>query len=154
MSAAPFPIVVPARLVAGAIQLNRARLRAKLQGHQDCDLEIIIERKHATRSHAQNALYWSVYVELIAEHTGHGKDEIHAYLKAKFLPKKLAIVDRRDGVIKDEFVVGTTTTRLNKIEFTSYLELIQQWAADELGVIIPAPDPEWRAQRVAEAQHV
>lgn len=137
----PWPIVLPGRLHGGVVQLNRKRLQTLLKGRRDCELEIVIERKHATRSLAQNALYWGVYCKTLADHTGYTSDEIHEILKAKFLPKKLAIADG-NGELRGEFVIGGTTTRLNKIEFGEYLEQIHRWAAEELGVTIPEPS-EW-----------
>lgn len=133
-----WPLVVSGRLERGVIKLNLSRLQRLLRGRRDCDLEVVIERKHATRSLAQNALYWGVYVDLLAEHTGYTPDEVHELLKAKFLPKTLAVTDG-NGEIKGEFVIGGTTTRLNKIEFGEYLRSIQHWAAEALGVVIPDP---------------
>lgn len=133
-----WPVIMPARLHAGAIQINRKHLAQLLRGRQDCELEIVIERKHATRSVAQNRLYWGVYCAVLSEHTGYSKDELHELLKAKFLPKKMALADA-NGEITEEFVIGGSTTRLNKIEFGEYLRQIQQWAAEELDVVIPDP---------------
>ena len=132
-----WPIVIPAHLVDGLLHLNRTRLQKLLRGRKDSELEIIIERKHATRSVAQNAAYWGLYLAVLSEHTGYTKDELHEYLKSRFLPKKLAIADAH-GEITDEFTVGTTTTKLNKIEFGEYMESIARWAAEDLGVVIPS----------------
>ncbi len=144
-----WPIVLPARLEGGSVKLNSQRLDAMLRGRRDCDLEIIIERKHATRSLAQNAFYWSVVVASLSEHTGYTPDEIHEILKAKFLPKTRAITDR-NGEIVGEFVIGGSTTALNKIEFGEYIEQVRVWAA-ELGVYIPDPDPEWKTNATEAA---
>lgn len=133
-----WPIVLPARLEKGEIRVSHGRLAAALKGRRDCPLEIIIERKHATRSLAQNALYWGVYVTVLAEHTGYTRDEIHEVLKAKFLPRRIALADGQ-GEVRGEFLIGQTTTRLNKIEFGEYLRSIQQWAAEDLDVVIPDP---------------
>lgn len=133
-----WPVIVPARLHRGEVQINTPHLRRLLRGRHDCELSIIIERQHATRSIAQNRLYFGVYCAVLSEHTGYSKEEIHEILKAKFLPKKLALADA-NGEIVEEFIVGHTTTRLNKIQFGEYLEKIQHWAAEELGVVIPDP---------------
>jgi hypothetical protein len=143
MTAGAWPVVLPGRLERGVVVLNVKRLATLTKGRKDCDLEIIIERKHATRSHAQNALYWGLYVKLLSDYTGFTPDEMHEVLKAKFLPKQLAIADP-NGDIKGEFTIGTTTTRLNKIEFGEYLRSIQQWAAEDLSVVIPDPDEAFR----------
>lgn len=130
--AGDWPIVLSARLENGVVVMNRRRMEAALKGRRDCELEVVIERKHATRSLAQNRLYFGVYCKVLSEHTGYTVEEIHEALKAKFLPKHI-------GIGRHEVVVGQTTTRLNKIEFGEYLKAIQQWAAEELDVNIPDP---------------
>lgn len=141
-----WPIVLPARLEDGRLVLDKQRLSAALQARRDGPLVVTIERKHATRSLAQSAYYWSVVVKLLSEHTGYDPDEIHDVLKAKFLPKALALTDG-NGEIKDELVIGGTTTRLNKIEFGEFMERVRQWAAEDLQVFIPDPDPNWKEAR-------
>jgi len=136
---ADWPIILAARLERGTIRLDANRLQRLLRRRRNCDLEIIIERKHATRSLAQNAFYWAVVIQHLSEYTGYLPDEVHELLKAKFLPKRLAVTDG-NGEVKDEFVIGGTTTRLNKLEFGEFIANIQQWAAEALGVVIPDPD--------------
>lgn len=124
-------------VTAGKLEIrNRAMVRAQLQRMRDGEVRITIERAHATRSSQANRYYWGVVVELLAEHTGYTPDEIHEVLKAKFLPKKLAVTDG-NGEIKGEFVVGGTTTKLNKVEFGEYVTQIRQWALEDLDVVIP-----------------
>ncbi len=96
-------------------------------------------KKKATRSHNQNAWYWCCIVEALSDHTGYTPDEMHDFLKAKFIPKRLAVQDG-NGVIKEELVVGGSTVKLNKGEFVEYCESIRRWAAMELDVNIPDPD--------------
>ena len=118
---------------------NRQALEQWAKLKRDCEVSVVIERKHATRSVAQNAYYWGVVVHLISEHTGYTPDEVHEFLKMKFLPKKLA-VQNKNGEIRDEYVIGGTTTTLNKIQFGEYLLNIQMWAASELDIQIPDPN--------------
>lgn len=120
---------------------HRRELEAWAKRLRDCEIVVTIARKHATRSLHQNAYYWSVVVHLLSEHTGYTPDEIHEFLKMKFLPKKLAVTDR-NGVIQDEYVIGGTTTRLNKVEFGEYILSIQQWAAETLDIDVPNPNEE------------
>lgn len=133
-----WPIVLVGQLEKGQIRFSKRTLDEQLKGRKDCVVEIVIERKHATRSLAQNRLYWGVYVKVLSDHTGYDPEEIHEILKAKFLPKKLTLVDEH-GVITDEFTVGGSTSQLNKLEFGEYLERIQRWAAETLSVVIPDP---------------
>lgn len=131
--------VTTGRIEAGALRIrNKREMKQALSHWRDGDVTVTVERKHATRSLPQNAWYWGVIVELISEHTGYTPDEVHDVLKAKFIPKKLAICDS-NGEVKDELVIGGTTTQLNKIQFGEYCEAIRQWAAEDLGVVIPDP---------------
>lgn len=112
----------------------------------DGEYLLTLARRHATRSKRQNAWYWSQVVGLVAEHTGYTHDEIHDIYKAKFLPKHLTFSDD-NGEIYGEFVIGGSTRRLNKIEFGEYCESIRRWAAEELHVAIPDPDPDFASTR-------
>jgi len=133
------PVIATGRVERGKLRIRNAeRVSRELKAWRECDVTITIAKRRATRSLAQNALYWSVYVALLSEHTGYTPDEIHALLKARFLPKTLALCDEH-GEIREEFEIGTTTTALNKLEFGEFLRSIQQWAAEELGVVIPDP---------------
>lgn len=133
-------IVTTGYVRSGRLDIRRKKdMQAALQRMHDCEVLITITPRKAARSQPQNRWYWGVIVELISEHTGYTPDEIHEVLKAKFLPKRLAVSDD-NGEIKGEFVIGGTTTRLNKIEFGEYCESIRRWAAEDLGVVIPDPE--------------
>lgn len=132
-------IVTTAELKRGRMQIrNWNRVASELGAMRDGELRISITRAHATRSLNQNAWYWACVVGLVAEHTGYTPDEIHEIYKAKFIPKRLALANG-NGEITGEFVIGGTTTQLNKLEFGEFCESIREWAADELGVVIPDP---------------
>ncbi len=121
---------------AGRLEIRkRKQFKESLRRMRDGAVRVTVERVHATRSLQQSRFYWGVVVELLSDHTGYTPDEIHELLKAKFIPKKLAVTDG-NGEIVGEFVIGGTTTKLNKIEFGEYMESIRQWAA-EIGVVIP-----------------
>jgi hypothetical protein len=135
-----WPLILHAQLVSGAMKLNRRKLAQLLKTRKDCELSIIIEKKHATRSLAQNAYYWGGVVGSIAEYTGYTPEEVHEYLKAKFLPKTLAFAGA-GGEVVDEFVIGGSTAKLNKLEFGEFIERVRQWAAETLSLDIKDPLP-------------
>lgn len=138
-----------ARLTKGKLHVRAwSRLADAIKTWRDGEYTITMARKHATRRLQANAWYWSQVVGLVAEHTGYTPDEIHDIYKAKFLPKKLAMADQ-NGVIVGEFVVGGSSAKLNTVEFYEYCEAIRAWAREDLGVVIPDPDPAWRTQRAA-----
>lgn len=122
----------------GKLELrNRRELQHALRAMRDGEVLVRIERLRATRSQRQNAWYWGVIVQQLAEHTGYTPDEMHEILKAKFIPKRFAVADG-NGEVRGEFVIGGTTTSLNTVEFGEYCEAIRDWAA-ELGIVIPDP---------------
>lgn len=137
---ATWPLIATGKIEGGRLRIkHRQRFLQNISTRKNCDVELVIHHKCATRSLAQNAYWWGVCVALVSEHTGYTPDEIHEIAKQKFLPKKLAIQDG-NGEIKGEFVIGGTTTRLNKIEFGEFIEMFRRWAAMDLDVVIPDAD--------------
>lgn len=128
---------------------NRKAFDSAVSGiREGTEVELTVTRLYATRSTRQNRWYWGVAVELLSEHTGYGPEEMHDLLKAKFLPKQLAVLNG-NGRIVDSFVLGGSTRLLNTVEFKDYCERIQRWAAEDLGVVIPDPEQDY-----AELSHV
>jgi len=107
------------------------------------ELEITVARQRATRSQQQNSYYWGVVVQMLSDHTGYTPDEMHAYLKTKFIPKRLA-VNASNGIICDELVIGGSTRTMSTIQFGEYMESIRQWAAETVDLYIPDPDGDTR----------
>lgn len=119
---------------------NRAAFDSAVAGiREGTEIEVAVTRLRATRSVKQNRWYWGVAIHLLSDHTGYGPDEMHDILKAKFLPKHLAVMNG-NGRIVDSFVIGGSTRELNTVEFKEYTERIQEWAANDLGVVIPDPE--------------
>ena len=98
--------------------------------------------KAASRSLSQNALYWKWNTELsgqIKTRTGqeHDPETVHEYFKLKFCPQKEVMFGKSNLKLQ-------STTRLDKGEFTFYLNQIEQWAVN-LGFILTIPeDSEYR----------
>lgn len=81
---------------------NRTRFKEFCKGHVGGWLRI--EHQPPVRSMSQHRFYW-VYLDAIAHETGHTPEELHAWVKATFLPKKFATV-----LGKDVELAPTTTT--------------------------------------------
>lgn len=96
-------------------------------------------KKRATRSLQANAYYWGVIVDVLSEYTGYTPDEMHEFLKAKFIPKKVAVQDG-NGEIQDEIVIGGSTAKMNTNQFYEYCSGIKRWAAETLDCVIPDPE--------------
>lgn len=132
---------------------NRKRMDAELKRWKNREVVVTIATVHATRSKAQNDYYHAVCVELVASHTGYTHLEAHELLKALHLPREAA-ARGTNGRLLGDYVIGGSTTKLNKLEFIDYLERIVRWAAETLDVAMPDPDPEWRmkAEQQMEAE--
>ena len=143
-----------AYVTSGIVHGGKLQVRSKQKFEQaiaqfkDGEVSVTIERKYATRSENQNAWYFGCILPLLSEHTGYTVDELHEYCKSRFNAKTVTIVDA-NGEIKDESRIGQTTTKLNKLTFGDYCERIREWAASDLGVTIPDPDPDWREKTEA-----
>jgi hypothetical protein len=97
---------------------------------EGCNVTVRVEKKKKQRSLSQNAWYWGVCVELLADFCGYSPDEMHESLKEKFLGSE------RD---KNGLVKIRSTAALSTDEFVDYTNRIVIWAAQQLSVFIPGP---------------
>lgn len=89
------------------------------------------------RTNSQNSYLWGVVYPYVcngmaAQGNYYGMDDVHEYMKHKFLPRK---------EVNGEMISGSTTG-LNKAEFADYVEKISGWAMEYLGITIPEPHGE------------
>lgn len=94
---------------------------------------VAIKKKRAQRSGMQNRYYWSVVIGYISEETGYTKEEAHQLMGRMFLKYVKSVSDGTEEV----FVRSTTS--LNTLEMTEYIESIRTFALTELGTYIPEP---------------
>lgn len=143
MSAVVNDIVASGSIKSGKLFVhNRRGFDQQIaQMREGWQVEIAVTRRRATRSLQQNAYYWGVVIQALSDHTGYTPDEIHDICKARFIPKRLAM-QKGNGEIVGEFVLGGSTRSLNKNEFYEYVEQIRQWAA-ELDCYIPDPGEDY-----------
>lgn len=128
---------------------HREQFEAAMARFKDGEVSVTVERYYATRSEQQNRWYWSdLFLGQIAEHMGEAsKQHAHELCKQLFNARIIVLCDA-NGVIVGEHAIAESTTKLNKLTFGDYCESIRRWAAQELGIDIPNPDPNWR-ERVA-----
>src|SRR4051812_11932262 len=93
-------------------------------------IELKVEKLKHPRSNNQNRYYWGVVVHEIAQHTGHDPEQIHEFLKQTFSPRWHFGFNFIDG----EQGIPTSTTRLDTIEFTEYVEKCRMWVNEFLGL--------------------
>jgi hypothetical protein len=101
---------------------------AALEGKK---IELIIRRRKSKRSIQQNRAYFGIAVEILSNHTGFDKDEMHDALKVKF-------ASRTDPVTG--LTIVESTTKMDTKRFIEYYESIQRWAAEFLNCYIPSPN--------------
>ena len=98
------------------------------------------------RSNPQNSYYWGVVVETIYKAfmergDTFTREDIHAWIKEKWLAKKMIqIVNPKTGEIETTMIPGSTTDLTTVSMSEDFIEPIQIWAAEFLGVVIPDPD--------------
>lgn len=132
------PFITTAVVKDGKIAVrNRPLLERWASMERDGEYTVVIERQHATRSLDQNAVYFAGFVKPLADEFGWTTNDMHEYLKRRFLPqhrrkeKRLDMVNRKTGEVIDSMYLDlSTTTTLNKVEFSEYLRDIQVWAAE------------------------
>jgi hypothetical protein len=138
------------RIEGGKLYLrSRRQMDRSLAGWKDCEVVVTIEKAHATRSHAQNAYFHAVVVAMVSDRTGYTPNEAKELLKAQCLPHDLA--DGRNGRLVNGLVIGGSTSKLNKLEFIDFLDACVRWAAEQIDLVIPDPDPRWREHAREEA---
>jgi hypothetical protein len=85
------------------------------------------------RSLSQNRMYHAEVNEIVravADFTGYTHEEIHEFLKQKFLSPDIIEI----GGERHE---RWTTTNLGTAEMSDYMEQVRRWAIEELGIDIP-----------------
>lgn len=101
---------------------------SKLEGKE---IELTIRKKKSQRSINQNAAYWGLVIDILSEHLGYEREEVHDALRAKFLSH----IDEKTGL-----TVIRSTTSLSTVEFMDYYSKIQRWASEFLNCYIPSPN--------------
>jgi len=117
--------------------IRRENARAAISGlDPDKEWSVEIKRYRKKRSLDQNAFFWAVPIKIICDHTGHSAEDIKEYLLGEW--GGWEDYDVRDH--KFTRPVWRSTTLLSTLEFTHFLEWIESWAAQTLGLAIPRPN--------------
>lgn len=93
---------------------------------------IVVKKFSKKRTNQQNAYYWAVVVDILANHFGYEPEEMHEELKQMFNPI--------DSKIRPGKKIGGSTTKIPRDKFIDdYCERICRWAATEYQIVIPPP---------------
>lgn len=116
------------KIQKGKLVLNNIKkFNEFLATQKDQIVEIRIRKWRTKRSLQQNALYW-MWLQVIAQDLGYDTEELHNSFRAMFL------IDRGKKIP----LVRSTTT-LNRMEFTQYLDKIER-EASQLDIVLPQPE--------------
>src|SRR6266481_10005153 len=88
---------------------NRERFEAAMRQIPDGEVIVTVRLARATRSAAQNRLYFKYYVAPLSEYTGYSPIAIHSFLKSKFLSPSVLTIANPDGEVVDEATIEPTT---------------------------------------------
>ena len=98
-------------------------------------LRVTIEPYRKKRSLDQNSFLHGVPLRLIAEHTGHEVEDLKTYLLGEcfgWVEVEVFGAQRRKPLYR--------SSELDTVQFGTFLDYIEQWAAQELDMIIPRPN--------------
>ena len=90
-------------------------------------MELELRPYKQTRSEIQNKRYWKI-LSLIAEHTGHDKDELHEMFKARFLGSQ------ETEIAGEKIIHQRSSARLTVKDFATFMEQVESWMVSTLGI--------------------
>ncbi len=95
------------------------------------------QKTRKDRSLNQNAAYWKLIIEPLAEYLALDKMETHFLVKHKFLREIRNVIRTDRGV--EELIITKSTTDLSTIEHNEFCSKIRMWAS-ELGCYLKEPN--------------
>ncbi|AVM46689.1 hypothetical protein C5Q97_19010 [Victivallales bacterium CCUG 44730] len=112
--------------------INPAKLKQHLLPLKGQIVMVTAEKLRKHRTDDQNRYYRGVVLKTIADHSGYsGQEELealHYEMRRRFLPNR------------GRLNIPVSTTALDTVEMTEYIENIRRWAAEELQLYIPDPN--------------
>lgn len=103
----------------------------KLEGKQ---VEVELRAEKRKRSDRLNRYYWGVVIEYISQETGYTVEEVHDWLKAKFLGHKIVTI------AGEKHPQINSSAELSTDDFQKYILEITRWAGEFLQLTIPEPN--------------
>lgn len=128
----------PGRVQDGILKLNDSEgFKKECALYEGKQVVLTLDRWKNPRSNDQNRYYWGVVLKMMADETGNTPEEVHDLMRGEFLPgTRITMKLAKDSLVTK---VRTSTSDLDTIAFTEYIEKIRQFAARELGLNIPDP---------------
>lgn len=124
---------------SGILSIQRQdEFRQYLREFGDVELEIVVKPYRKMRSINQNRYYHGVVLAILSDYTGMTPDELHEFLKDKFLSEKHLM--RVKGGLLVEVDVPGSTAGLKTDAMEEYLKKVRLFASQECGCYIPEPN--------------
>ena len=98
--------------------------------------KVEVKQDRPRRSRSQNNLMWMWIdraAQVMHQHTGQDKDDIHEFFKDKFCPVRQVTVGNEVFLVK-------STKKLTTGEMREYMDAIVGYCASEWGIILPIPE--------------
>lgn len=128
----------------GEVHLDASRgFRAYKQTLRGKRIEVVLKQWRKKASRKQHGFWRGCYIPMIAEALGYlpyEYDAVHDAIMRKFVGMK----EDSDPKLQ----IRKSSADLNTVEFNEgMIEQLQVWAATELGIVLPDPDPNFKAKR-------
>ncbi len=144
--------ITTARFEDGALRIHYSRAflleLARLEGHS---IRLLCQKD--TRSLRQNALWWC-WMTIIGTEWGWDKEDVHEYMKGKYLSKEMLHVNERTGELVETIVAGSTA-ELPKDEMAELMDRVKRDIETDEGILLPSSEEEWltyEAERAARRE--
>lgn len=119
---------MPEYRARGPVELQRvADVIRGLSPEKPWRITLTMHRKK--RSSEQNRLYFAVLSEM-ANECGHSVEELHEFMKLKFLPRQIVAVG------DEEMPIAASSSKLDTAAFSAFVEQVMAFASSELGVVV------------------
>jgi len=129
----------------GNLKRNRPLIKKAISSFEGKNVTITIERTKKKRTNPQNRFYWGVVVPLIRQglnDLGHyfTDSQAHEFIKqhvADNYPEVIIEEINLNGLVSRRI---RSTSELTTSQFMDFNEVINQFAADYLNIVIPSPN--------------
>lgn len=129
----------------GKLIRNRKQLNDVVSSFEGKEISITVEKAKKHRSNQQNRYMWGCLLPIVQqgllEATGELRsvESIHYGILLKMFAPEREIVNTNTGEVITEAI---SSSEMSTVEFMSYIQDIQKWAAEFLGIDIPSPNEE------------
>lgn len=121
--------------------VNRELMLRDIASYKSKEIVITVEKNKDQRSSSQNRYYWGFCIQLATikinelgnEYT---ENDTHEMFKSLFLTVSTQIACEETGELIYEGSRVKSTTDLNSVEFSDYIEKITRWCAEYLDLNI------------------